>query len=584
MHRLRNTHARRRMLIAYIAPAFALYTAFMLIPIVNSMRLSFYSGSGLIPTEFVGFDNYIKLFTRYPFSERFWNAFGNNIRFFVIVTLYQNVLGFLMAVLLTRGLPCSGVLRTISFVPTTLSVLVVGFLFSMIFNPVWGIFDRMLAIVGLESWIRPWLGDPATALPIISAVVSWQFFGESIVFYTAGIEAIDREMLESARWCRILGRGPAHHPPVDSAGGRDRHDSHFCRRFHPVRYRLRDVDLDGEPTLQHRYLRVALLSCRVLFSRAWRLGYGHGGYRGNDDVRLRVSRGQPLSDRVRPQKGAPVVKPTIDRRWAKAVAYAVMVGHTFIVVFPLYVMFVTSLKANRQIFTRPFALPDPLDLDGYLRVFSASDYGVYVRNSSLVMLLALLCIVVLTALAAYALAKYEFKGRLFLYVYFVVGLIVPIRLGTIGILKSMIGLALFDTLWSLVIVFVSIGIPLGVFILYNFIRMIPEELSNSARIDGASEHTIFRRIIVPLLQPALASVAIVNAIPIWNDFWFPLILIRSNDRRPVPLATALLFGQFETNFGMVFAVLSLASLPVMLFYLVMSRYFVEGLTSGALKG
>lgn len=199
MHRLRNTHARRRMLIAYIAPAFVLYTAFMLIPIVNSMRLSFYSGSGLIPTEFVGFDNYIKLFTRYPFSERFWNAFGNNIRFFVIVTLYQNVLGFLMAVLLTRGLPFSGVLRTISFVPTTLSVLVVGFLFSMIFNPVWGIFDRMLAIVGLESWIRPWLGDPATALPIISAVVSWQFFGESIVFYTAGIEAIDREMLESAR-------------------------------------------------------------------------------------------------------------------------------------------------------------------------------------------------------------------------------------------------------------------------------------------------------------------------------------------------------------------------------------------------
>ena len=278
------------------------------------------------------------------------------------------------------------------------------------------------------------------------------------------------------------------------------------------------------------------------------------------------------------------MKPTIDRRWAKAPAYAVMIGYTFIVVFPLYVMFVTSLKANRQIFTRPFALPDPLDLDGYLRVFSASDYGVYFRNSIVVMLLALLCIVVLTALAAYALAKYEFKGRLFLYVYFVVGLIVPIRLGTIGILKSMIGLALFDTLWSLVIVFVSIGIPLGVFILYNFIRMIPEELSNSARIDGASEHTIFRRIIVPLLQPALASVAIVNAIPIWNDFWFPLILIRSNDRRPVPLATALLFGQFETNFGMVFAVLSLASLPVMLFYLVMSRYFVEGLTRGALKG
>jgi raffinose/stachyose/melibiose transport system permease protein len=148
----------------------------------------------------------------------------------------------------------------------------------------------------------------------------------------------------------------------------------------------------------------------------------------------------------------------------------------------------------------------------------------------------------------------------------------------------MINISLFDTLSSLIIVFVSMGIPLGVFILYDFIRMIPEELSNSARIDGAGEGAIFRRIVVPLIQPALASVAIVNFIPIWNDFWFPLILIRSNSQRPVPLATAILFGQFETNFGMVFAVLSLASLPVMIFYLVLSQYFIKGITSGAMKG
>lgn len=278
------------------------------------------------------------------------------------------------------------------------------------------------------------------------------------------------------------------------------------------------------------------------------------------------------------------MKTAITNPFGKVIAYLVMLFYFLIIAFPLYVMFVTSLKNNRQIFTKPFSFPAPLDFDGYMRVFTVSDYGIYFRNSIFVTLLALLCIVALTSLASYALAKYSFKGRLFLYIYFVVGLIVPIRLGTIGILKSMISLSLFDTLWSLIIVFVSMGIPLGVFILYDFIRMIPEELSNSARIDGASEHTIFRRIILPLLQPALASVAIVNFIPIWNDFWFPLILIRSNDQRPVPLATALLFGQFETNFGMVFAVLSLASLPVMLFYLALSRFFIEGLTSGAMKG
>lgn len=196
---LRQEGHRRWFLLWYILPAFLIYTFFMLIPILDSMRLSFYTGSGLIPNEFVGFDNYVKLFTQYPFNERFWNAFGNNIKFFIMVTLYQNILGFLMAVLLTRGLRFSGILKKLSFIPTTLSVLVVGFLFSMIFNPVWGIFDQILRVLGLEAFIRPWLGDPVTALPIVSMVVSWQFFGESIVFYTAGIDAIADEMLEAAR-------------------------------------------------------------------------------------------------------------------------------------------------------------------------------------------------------------------------------------------------------------------------------------------------------------------------------------------------------------------------------------------------
>ena len=276
---------------------------------------------------------------------------------------------------------------------------------------------------------------------------------------------------------------------------------------------------------------------------------------------------------------------TIVRKWwAKALSYIIMAFYALLILFPLYLMFVTSLKSNRQIFTKPFALPSPVDFSGYVKLFTVAQYQTYFGNSILVTLVALAFIVTLSSLASYALAKYSFKARLFVYVYFVAGLIIPIRLGTIGILKTMINIGLFDTPWSLVIVFVAMGIPLGVFILYDFIRMIPEELSNSARIDGCSEHSIFARIVMPLAKPALATVAIVNFIPVWNDFWFPLVLIRSNASKTVPLATALLFGQFETNFGMVFAVLSMASIPVMLFYLALSRYFIKGLTSGAMKG
>lgn len=111
-----------------------------------------------------------------------------------------------------------------------------------------------------------------------------------------------------------------------------------------------------------------------------------------------------------------------------------------------------------------------------------------------------------------------------------------------------------------------------------------DELLNAARIDGATEVRIFSMLILPLLLPAIASVAIVNFIPIWNDFWFPLILLKSDSVRTVPLATALLFGQFQTNYGSVFAVLTMATIPVVTTYFIFSKWFVKGLTEGGLKG
>jgi len=247
-------------------------------------------------------------------------------------------------------------------------------------------------------------------------------------------------------------------------------------------------------------------------------------------------------------------------------------------------MLLTSLKENKEIFTNPYGLPHVFTLDGYIKLFKISNYLVYFKNSIVVTVTAIFFILVISSLASFVIAKYRFFGNRFIYFYFIAGLIIPIKLGTIGILKTMISIHLFDNIISLIIVYVAMGIPFGVFILTDFIRMIPEELSNSARIDGCSEPKIFYKIIVPLLRPALAAVAIVNFIPIWNDFWFPLILIRSDNMKTVPLATALLYGQYETNFGLVFSVLSMASLPVIIFYLILARQFIKGLASGALKG
>jgi len=279
-----------------------------------------------------------------------------------------------------------------------------------------------------------------------------------------------------------------------------------------------------------------------------------------------------------------MTKHSFKRRLTKSILFTFLSIYTVTILYPIILMFLTSFKTTKEIFTNPFGLPAAFEFTSYIKLLTISNYLTYFRNSIIVTVISLGTIIIITSTASFVLAKYNFKWKNFLYLFFVAGMIIPIRLGTISILKLMIEMHANDTLFSVIIVGIAVGIPFGIFILTDFIKMIPEELSAAARIDGCSEPAIFRIVIIPLLRPALAAVAIINYIPIWNDFWFPLVFLKSDSVKTVPLATALLFGQYQTNYALVFAVLSMASIPVMLFYLIFSKHFVQGLSSGALKG
>jgi len=253
------------------------------------------------------------------------------------------------------------------------------------------------------------------------------------------------------------------------------------------------------------------------------------------------------------------------------------------ILFPLYILLITPFKKTREIFANPYGLPQEFSFDALINLFTVANYGRYFKNSIIVAVVSIFFIVIISSLASYVLAKYKFIGNRFIYFYFIIGLVVPIRLGTIGILNTMVRLNLYDNIASLIIIYTAMGIPFGIFILTDFIRLIPEEFSNAARIDGCSEPKIFFNVIIPLLRPAIATVAIINFIPIWNDFWFPLVLISSDRMKTIPLAVSLLFGQYQTDYGFVFAVLSTASLPVVVFYLIFSRQLLKGLAEGGLK-
>jgi len=160
---------------------------------------------------------------------------------------------------------------------------------------------------------------------------------------------------------------------------------------------------------------------------------------------------------------------------------------------------------------------------------------------------------------------------------------VPIRLGTVAILQMMATSGLVNSLTALILVYTAQGLPLAVFVLSEFMRTVSDDLKNAGRIDGLSEYVVFFRLVLPLVRPAMATVAIFSMIPIWNDLWFPLILAPGESTKTITLGTQVFIGQFVTNWNAVLAALTLSITPVLILYLLFSRQLIRGITAGAVK-
>jgi raffinose/stachyose/melibiose transport system permease protein len=185
-------------IIVFLAPAIILYTIFMVYPLLASLKLSFYSINDLKVETFVGLQNYVTLFTSPNFAPFFWNAFKNNLIFFAIHMLVQNPIGLLLAALLASGGWGRRFYRTTLFMPTVLSVVIIGFIWQLILNPLWGVAKSILSLFHLGFLYMPWLGFPSTALQAVSLISVWQFVGiPMILFYTALI-GIPEELVEAA--------------------------------------------------------------------------------------------------------------------------------------------------------------------------------------------------------------------------------------------------------------------------------------------------------------------------------------------------------------------------------------------------
>jgi raffinose/stachyose/melibiose transport system permease protein len=264
--------------------------------------------------------------------------------------------------------------------------------------------------------------------------------------------------------------------------------------------------------------------------------------------------------------------------------HLVLLLYTALALFPTLLMFVNSFKTREAIFGAPLALPTPqtFSLLGYETVSSTARFDLYFLNSLLVTLGSLSLILLFSSSAAWALARYQFRGSVLLGLYLSLGIMVPIRLGTVSLLQMMVALKLTNTLWALILVYTASGIPLAVFVLSQFFRQLPKELEDAARIDGANEYQIFW-LLLPLVRPALGTVAVFNMIPIWNDLWFPLILAPAEKSKTIVLGAQVFLGQFINDWNAILAALTLAVVPIMVLYVVFSRQLIRGITQGAVK-
>ena len=272
------------------------------------------------------------------------------------------------------------------------------------------------------------------------------------------------------------------------------------------------------------------------------------------------------------------------REWlGRAGMYLAAIAWLLITGGPLLFVAVTSFKSIQEFLTDLWSLPETLRFTNYREAIEGGIGGFFV-NSLIVSVGSVVLTLVLASLASFPLAKMKFRFNRPLFLLFIAGAMIPVHVTLIPIYTLTNQLGIYDSLLALLGPYVAFHLPLAILILTEFMRQLPRELEEAARIDGAGHLEIFLRIIMPLSTPALSTVAIYTFINVWNEFVFALVLLSSRSNMTLPLGLMQFSGEYSVNVPGLLAAVTLASLPVILFYLVMQERVVSGMVAGAIKG
>jgi raffinose/stachyose/melibiose transport system permease protein len=261
--------------------------------------------------------------------------------------------------------------------------------------------------------------------------------------------------------------------------------------------------------------------------------------------------------------------------------HVLLILFVIIAIGPVLLIIMNSFKTQQGIFAGPFVLPtaDTFDVGGYVRVFARGNFDTYYANSLIVTLVSTALTVICATLAAFAITEYKVRLGPVIAGFFIIGIMLPVRLGTVSILQMMVSWNLVNTPVSLILVYTGMSLPIGVALMVTYFRSVPSELKEAARIDGAGERQTLG-IVLPMVRPGLAAVASITMLPIWNDLWFPLILAPGKDSKTVTLGVQQFVGQYQNDWPALLAALVLGALPLIILFIIFSKQFIKGLSEG----
>jgi raffinose/stachyose/melibiose transport system permease protein len=259
---------------------------------------------------------------------------------------------------------------------------------------------------------------------------------------------------------------------------------------------------------------------------------------------------------------------------------SVLLINAFMVLLPVFFLFNSALRETNSFASNPFSLARDPHWENFQQVWSDGAFATYLKNSLIVTGGSLIVILIFALGAGFILGRYNFKGSALIFGFILTGMLIPAKLAILPLFIQLKWMNLLDSHIGLILVYASGALPAAVFIMSGFFRSLPSDLDNAARIDGASEFQLLTRV----LAPGLAIVAIYSAIPIWNDFFLPLVFLQSPENKTIMQGLTVFFGQYASQWGVLFAGLTMAALPLIVLYLILSEQFIKGLTAGAVKG